>query len=279
PTGSSLKYMMEAFPERAFDVGIAEQHAVTFAAGLATQGFVVYCNIYSTFLQRAYDQVIHDVALQELPVIFCLDRAGLVGEDGATHHGVFDVPYLRCIPNIMIAAPSNEVQLRNLLYTVQEGLKGPIAIRYPRGRGVIPDWKKKFQKMEYGKGIRVKEGSDIAVISLGSIGENVKNAIEISPENHRIAHFDAIFVKPLDEEMFHEIFNKFASILTVEDGAVTGGFGTAVLEFAASNEYSPLIKCLGVPDAFIEQGSVDELYEIANISVQSISKTLQSMLK
>ncbi len=279
PTGSSLKYMMELFPERAFDVGIAEQHAVTFAAGLATQGFIVYCNIYSTFLQRAYDQVIHDVALQQLPVIFCLDRAGIVGEDGATHHGVFDIAYLRCIPNMMIAAPSNEVQLRNLLYTVQEGLKGPVAIRYPRGRGVIPDWKREFQKMEYGKGFRVKEGSDIAVISLGSIGENVKNAIEISPRKDQIAHFDAVFVKPLDEEMFHEIFNNFAKILTVEDGAVTGGFGTAVLEFAAIQGYSSKIKCLGVPDLFIEQGSVDELYEIANISVQSINNALQSLLE
>ena len=278
PTGSSLKYMMEAFPDRAFDVGIAEQHAVTFAAGLATQGFIVYCNIYSTFLQRAYDQVIHDVALQELPVIFCLDLAGLVGEDGATHHGVFDIPYLRCIPNMMIAAPSNEVQLRNLLYTVQLGLKGPIAIRYPRGRGVIPDWKKDFQKMEYGKGFMIKEGSDLAVISLGSIGENVKNAIAISPEMDRIAHFDAVFVKPLDEEMFHEIFNSFAKIVTVEDGAVTGGFGTAVLEFASTHEYAAKIKCLGVPDVFIEQGSVDELYEITNMSVQSISKAIQSLL-
>ncbi len=279
PTGSSLKYMMDAFPERAFDVGIAEQHAVTFAAGMATQGFTVYCNIYSTFLQRAYDQVIHDVALQELPVIFCLDRAGLVGEDGATHHGVFDIPFLRCIPNMMIAAPSNEVQLRNLLYTAQEGLKGPISIRYPRGRGVTPDWKNEFQKMEYGKGFRIREGSDLAIVSLGSIGENVKNAIEISAKKERIAHFDAVFVKPLDEEMFHEIFNNFANILTVEDGAVTGGFGTAVLEFASTHQYSPRIMCLGVPDTFIEQGSVDELYEIANISVQGISKAIYALLK
>lgn len=279
PTGSSLKFMMEAFPDRAFDVGIAEQHAVTFAAGMATQGFVVYCNIYSTFLQRAYDQVIHDIALQELPVIFCLDRAGLVGEDGATHHGVFDIPFLRCIPNMMIAAPSNEVQLRNLLYTVQKELKGPIAIRYPRGRGVIPNWQQEFQVMEYGKGSRIKEGFDLVVMSLGNTAENVKNAINILPDPTRVAHYDAVFVKPLDEEMFHDIFNNFARIVTVEDGAVTGGFGTAVLEFAANHSYSAQIKCLGVPDVFIEQGSVDELYEIANISVESISLTIQGMLE
>src|SRR5690606_799565 len=239
-------------PDRAFDVGIAEQHAVTFAAGLATQGFIVYCNIYSTFLQRAYDQVIHDVALQELPVIFCLDRAGLVGEDGATHHGVFDIPFLRCIPNMMIAAPSNELQLRNLLYTVQKGLNGPIAIRYPRGRGMIPDWQREFQTVDYGKGSRIKEGSDLAVISLGNIGENVKNAINILPDSTLVAHFDAVFVKPLDQEMFHYIFNNFAKIITVEDGAIMGGFGTADLEFAANHGYSAQIRCLGVPDVFIE---------------------------
>lgn len=279
PTGSSLKYMMEAFPNRAFDVGIAEQHAVTFAAGLATQGFIVYCNIYSTFLQRAYDQVIHDVALQELPVIFCLDRAGLVGEDGATHHGVFDIPFLRCIPNMRIAAPSNEQQLRNLLYTVQKELNLPIAIRYPRGRGTLPHWQTEFEIMEYGKGYQIKEGSDLAVISLGNMAENVKNAIENLPDQSRVAHFDAVFVKPLDDRMFHDIFNNFAKIITVEDGAVTGGFGTAVLEFAAQHGYSSQIKPLGVPDVFIEQGSIDELYEIANISVHSISRTIKAMLE
>ena len=279
PTGSSLKYMMEAFPDRAFDVGIAEQHAVTFAAGLATQGFIVYCNIYSTFLQRAYDQVIHDVAIQELPVIFCLDRAGLVGEDGATHHGVFDIPFLRCIPNMMIAAPSNELQLRNLLYSVQKELKGPIAIRYPRGRGTVAHWQREFEIIEYGKGFQLKEGSDLAVISLGNIAENVKNAIKSLPNPSQVAHFDAVFVKPLDDTMFHDIFKKFTKIITVEDGAVTGGFGTAVLEFAAHHGYLAQIKPLGVPDVFIEQGSTDELYEIANISVQSISRTIKAMLE
>lgn len=278
PSGSSLKFMMDAFPNRAFDVGIAEQHAVTFAAGLATRGFIVYCNIYSTFLQRGYDQLIHDVALQNLPVIFCLDRAGLVGEDGATHHGVFDLAYLRCIPNMIIAAPSNEIELRNLLYTVQVKLPGPIAIRYPRGRGVIPNWKQDFSLMEYGKGVQLKEGTDLAVISIGSIAENVKKAIAITANGDKIAHFDARYVKPLDEEMFHDIFNKFAKMVTVEDGVLQGGFGSAVLEFAARHNYHPHISCLGVPDEFIEQGSLEELYEISKINVQSIAHTMKELL-
>lgn len=279
PTGSSLKYMMEAFPERAFDVGIAEQHAVTLAAGMATRGFTVFCAIYSTFLQRAYDQVIHDVALQNLPVIFCLDRAGLVGEDGATHHGVFDIPYLRCIPNLIIAAPSNEVDLRNLLYTVQQEVFGPIAIRYPRGRGVNPQWRQDFQKMEIGKGEKVRAGDKIAVISIGSIFKNVEQAIDSSFLGGEILHFDAKFVKPLDESLLQEIFNSFAKILTVEDGAVTGGFGSAVLEFAASRQYSGKIKCLGVPDEFIEQGNLEELYKISKIDVQSIADSIIEFLK
>ncbi|QED38615.1 1-deoxy-D-xylulose-5-phosphate synthase [Antarcticibacterium arcticum] len=279
PTGSSLKFMMDAFPERAFDVGIAEQHAVTLAAGMATRGFVVYCNIYSTFLQRAYDQVIHDVALQNLPVIFCLDRAGLVGEDGATHHGVFDIASLRCIPNLMIAAPANEVELRNLLFTVQSDLPGPIAIRYPRGRGTIPNWQQEFRKIEYGKGEKLSDGEEVAIISIGSISENVKNAVKISAEEGKVAHFDAKFVKPLDESLLHHIFDKFAKIVTVEDGVVTGGFGSAILEFAAKHRYPAIIECLGVPDAFIEQGSVDELYEIAKIDVHSIASTIKSLLE
>lgn len=279
PTGSSLKYMMEMFPERAFDVGIAEQHAVTLAAGMVTRGFRVFCAIYSTFLQRAYDQVIHDVAIQNLPVIFCLDRAGLVGEDGATHHGVFDIAFLRCIPNIMIAAPSNELELRNLLYTVQEDLKGPIAIRYPRGRGVNPNWKQPFKKLELGKGEMVRKGSEIAIISIGSIYKNVELAIDSLEVKGVIAHFDAKFVKPLDESLLHEIFNNFAKIITVEDSAVTGGFGTAVLEFAAGHQYISKIVCLGVPDVFIEQGSVDELYEISKIDVRSIVKTIKTLLE
>lgn len=278
PTGSSLKYMMEAFPERAFDVGIAEQHSVTLAAGMATQGFIVYCAIYSTFLQRAYDQVIHDVALQNLPVIFCLDRAGLVGEDGATHHGIFDIAYLRCIPNLTIAAPMDEVELRNLLYTAQLGLTGPLVIRYPRGRGVIPEWKQKFKKLELGRGQKLRSGTKLAVISIGSIGNNVKSAIESLEFSEEIAHYDAKFVKPLDDRLLHEIFDSFAKIICVEDGVISGGFGSAILEFAARNAYTAKIKCLGIPDNFIEQGSVTELQEIAKIDVGSIASVIKDFI-
>ena len=279
PTGSSLNYMMDAFPERAFDVGIAEQHAVTLAAGMATQGFTVFCAIYSTFLQRAYDQVIHDVALQNLPVIFCLDRAGLVGEDGATHHGVFDIAYLRCIPNLMIAAPADEVELRNLLYTAQLDLKSPLVIRYPRGRGVKLNWKQEFKKVEFGKGSLLKSGSKLAVISIGSIAENVHLAIEMLPEVDQVAHYDAKFVKPLDEKLLHEIFKKYEKIITVEDGVISGGFGSAVLEFASKHQYHPEIKCLGIPDGFIEQGTVHQLQEITKIDVHSISLCISNLLE
>jgi 1-deoxy-D-xylulose-5-phosphate synthase len=279
PTGSSLNYMMDAFPERAFDVGIAEQHAVTLAAGMATQGFTVFCAIYSTFLQRAYDQVIHDVALQNLPVIFCLDRAGLVGEDGATHHGVFDIAYLRCIPNLMIAAPADEVELRNLLYTAQLDLKSPLVIRYPRGRGVKLNWKQEFKKVEFGKGSLLKSGSKLAVISIGSIAENVHLAIEMLPEANEVAHYDAKFVKPLDEKLLHEIFKKYDRIITVEDGVISGGFGSAVLEFASKHQYHPEIKCLGIPDKFIEQGTIHQLQEIAKIDVHSISLCISNLLE
>ncbi len=280
PTGSSLKYMMEAFPKRAFDVGIAEQHAVTLAAGMATQGFIVYCAIYSTFLQRAYDQMIHDVALQKLPIIFCLDRAGLVGEDGATHHGVFDIAYLRCIPNLMIAAPRDEVELRNLLYTVQlGGLDGPIALRYPRGRGIRLDWKQEFKKIGFGKGEVLSEGEDLAIISLGSIAENVKLAIASLGAKDKVAHYDAKFVKPLDEKMLHEIFSKFKKVLTIEEGALAGGFGAAVLEFASKNDYQSQIKCMGIPDKFIEQGNMKELYEIVKLDVKSIANSISKLLQ
>lgn len=279
PTGSSLKYMMQTFPDRAFDVGIAEQHAVTLAAGMATQGFIVYCAIYSTFLQRAYDQVIHDVAIQNLPVIFCLDRAGLVGEDGATHHGVFDISYLRCIPNLMIAAPRNEVELRNLLYTAQLHLERPLVIRYPRGRGVRVDWKQDFKALTLGEGERLKEGLNLAVISIGTIAENVRLAIETIEENEKVAHYDAKFIKPLDEKMLHDIFSKFKKILTVEEGAVSGGFGSAVLEFAAKNNYSAEITCMGIPDEFIEHGNMDQLYEIVKLDVKSIANSINAYLK
>lgn len=275
PTGSSLTYMMKAFPERAFDVGIAEQHAVTLSAGMATQGFQVFCAIYSTFLQRAYDQLIHDVALQNLPVIFCLDRAGLVGEDGATHHGAFDIAYLRCIPNIAIFAPLDEVELRNMLFTAQSsGLGGPLVIRYPRGRGSRPDWKLPFKEIGFGKGKCLKEGSEIAILSLGTIGMNVQKAISEFSEAEKIAHYDMKFAKPLDEELLHEIFKKYRKIITVEDGVIAGGFGTAVAEFAQKMEHRTPIKLLGLPDRFIDHGKVNELQEIAGIDVETIRKTL-----
>ena len=237
PTGSSLKYMMEQIPDRAFDVGIAEQHAVTLAAGMATQGLIPFCNIYSTFLQRAYDQVIHDVALQKLPVIFCLDRAGLVGEDGATHHGVFDFSYLRCIPNLIIFAPRNEVELRNIMYTAQLGLEFPIAIRYPRGKGSIVNWKQPFSKMEIGKGIQLKKGNKLAVLSIGTIAKNVNKAIELFEDNDDIGHYDLRFVKPLDEKLLHTIFKTYTHIITVEDNTIKGGFGSSILEFTSKNNY------------------------------------------
>jgi 1-deoxy-D-xylulose-5-phosphate synthase len=278
PTGSSLKLMMDAFPKRAFDVGIAEQHAVTLAAGMATQGMVVFCNIYSTFLQRAYDQVIHDVALQNLPVIFCLDRAGLVGEDGATHHGVFDLAYLRCIPNMIIYSPRNEMALQNILYTSQLGLEHPIAIRYPRGRGQNTNWKSPYQKITIGKAHCVKEGIKVAVLSNGTIGNNVTQALNNLNCPSTIAHYDFPFVKPLDEALLHTIFSKFETIITIEDGVVSGGFGSAILEFAAANNYHSKIQILGVPDIFIEQGTVLELQQFCKIDVLSLKQIFSNYL-
>jgi 1-deoxy-D-xylulose-5-phosphate synthase len=276
-TGSSLKMMLEKFPERTFDVGIAEQHAVTLAAGMATQGLVPYCNIYSTFLQRAYDQVIHDVALQNLPVIFCLDRAGIVGEDGATHHGAFDLAYLRCIPNLTIFAPRNEIELRNILFTAQLGLEHPIAIRYPRGRGVTVDWKQPFQQIEIGKGAVLQEGKSIAVLSVGSIAKTVSEALK-KINSDEVAHYDLRFVKPLDEKLLHEVFSKYQDIITIEDGTIIGGFGNAILEFAAEHNYQQSIKIMGVPDEFIHHGTVDELHQICNLDAVSIKRVLESML-
>ena len=276
PSGSSLKFMMDAFPKRAFDVGIAEQHAVTLSAGMATQGMIVYCNIYSTFLQRAYDQVIHDVALQNLPVIFCLDRAGLVGEDGATHHGVFDLAYLRCIPNMIIYSPMNEIDLRNILYTAQLGLNHPIAIRYPRGRGEIVDWKKPFEKIEIGKAKLLKKGSRIALLSNGFIGTNVIPALAQINNPHDFAHYDFSFVKPLDENLLHEIFSNFENIITLENGTIKGGFGSSILEFASSNGYSIPIKVLGIPDAFIEHGTIEELQNYSKIDAESLKIIFES---
>jgi 1-deoxy-D-xylulose-5-phosphate synthase len=279
PTGSSLKFMMEQIPERAFDVGIAEQHAVTLAAGMATQGLIPFCNIYSTFLQRAYDQVIHDVALQKLPIIFCLDRAGLVGEDGATHHGVFDLSYLRCIPNIIIFAPRNEIELRNIMYTAQLGLKQPIAIRYPRGRGSIIDWKQPFEKIEIGTGIQLKNGNKIAVLSIGTISKNIEEAIVQCDESNAVAHFDMRFVKPLDTKLLHHILKTYPNIVTIEDNAIAGGFGTAITEFAVLNNYKNSFELLGIPDVFIEQGSVNELQESVKLDVESLKRKLNKLLK
>jgi 1-deoxy-D-xylulose-5-phosphate synthase len=274
PSGSSLKFMMDEIPERAFDVGIAEQHAVTLAAGMATQGMIVYCNIYSTFLQRAYDQVIHDVALQNLPVIFCLDRAGLVGEDGATHHGVFDIAYLRAIPNMIIYAPINEIALQNILYTAQLELNHPIAIRYPRGRGVLPKWEVEnfghYEKIKIGEADCLKSGTKIAVLSTGSIGNNVIEALNECSNSSAIAHYDFPFIKPLDIKLLKSIFSVFERIITIEDGTVNGGFGSAILEFAAANSFKNEIKILGIPDQFIEHGTVNQLQQLCKIDVKSL---------
>ncbi|WP_341217141.1 1-deoxy-D-xylulose-5-phosphate synthase, partial [uncultured Wocania sp.] len=273
PTGSSLKYMMAEMPNRAFDVGIAEQHAVTLAAGMATQGLIPFCNIYSTFLQRAYDQIIHDVALQKLPVIFCLDRAGLVGEDGATHHGVFDLSYLRCIPNLIIFAPRNEIELRNIMHTAQLGLKQPIAIRYPRGRGVTMDWKQPFSKIEIGKGVALKKGNKLAVLSIGTIAKNVTEAIK----DLNVSHYDVRFVKPLDVNLLHTIFKTHDTIVTVEDHTIKGGFGSVILEFASENTYNNIIKILGIPDDFVEHGGVDELQKSVGLDVGSLIEVFKEL--
>ena len=278
PTGSSLKFMMKQFPDRTFDVGIAEQHAVTLAAGMATQNLQPVCVIYSTFLQRAYDQIIHDVALQNLPVIFCIDRGGLVGEDGATHHGVFDLAYLRCIPNLILCSPRNEIALRNILYTAQKGLNAPIAIRYPRGRGNLTNWKKPFETIVIGKAERLKAGNKIAVISLGKMALHVTEAIEITTKSEDIAHYDLRFLFPLDEQLLHDIFKRFEIIFTVEDGILKGGMGSAISEFASKYQYSNVIKSLGVPHSFIEHGSVKELYEQVQIDALSIAHQLNKFL-
>ncbi|MDG1041787.1 MAG: 1-deoxy-D-xylulose-5-phosphate synthase [Flavobacteriaceae bacterium] len=275
PTGSSLKYMMEALPDRAFDVGIAEQHAVTMAAGMASQGLMPFCTIYSTFLQRAYDQIIHDVALQNLPVIFCIDRAGLVGEDGATHHGVFDLAYLRCIPNLIIVAPRNEMELRNIMYTAQKRLQQPIAIRYPRGRGVTPDWKSAFETIEIGTGVQLEQGDNLAILSVGAISNTVSPAIE----GLNCAHYDLRFVKPLDTRLLHTIFKTYSTLITIEDGVISGGFGSAILEFAAAHHYKNDVIVKGIPDAFIEQGPVDTLFETLELDSQHLKQFVFDLIQ
>jgi 1-deoxy-D-xylulose-5-phosphate synthase len=276
PSGSSMKYMMETFPKRAIDVGIAEQHAVTLAAGMATQGMVVFCNIYSTFLQRAYDQVIHDVALQNLPVIFCLDRAGLVGEDGATHHGVFDIAYLNCIPNLIIAAPKDEIELRNIMFTASEGLNHPIAIRYPRGRGEIVNWEQSFNKIEIGKIVALQEGTKVAFLSTGTIGNNVTKALKVAENSELFSHYHFPFIKPLDITALNSIINSHQHIITIEDGVITGGFGEQINSIIASkNLHKPIVN-LGIPDAFIEHGTVFELQQLCKIDVTNIIQLLNT---
>ncbi|SNR26136.1 1-deoxy-D-xylulose-5-phosphate synthase [Maribacter sedimenticola] len=278
PTGSSMKFMMDALPERAYDVGIAEQHAVTIAAGMAADGLIPFCNIYSTFLQRAYDQVIHDVALQNLPVIFCLDRAGLVGEDGPTHHGVYDIAYLRCIPHLMVCSPLNEIELRNIMYTAQLGLHGPIAIRYPRGRGSIVNWQQPMKKVALGKGQQLRKGNHIAILSTGPIGNNVIELLNEIDSGSKIAHYNFPFIKPLDKELLKDIFQNFDHIITLEDGAAIGGFGSAVLDFANNIEMNKIIKIFGIPDVFIPHGPTLELYKEAGIDKMSVKKYVQQFL-
>ncbi len=278
PSGSSMNIMMKAMPHRAFDVGIAEQHAVTFSAGMATQGKTVFCNIYSSFMQRGYDQVVHDVCLQNLPVVFCLDRAGFAGADGPTHHGAYDLAYMRCIPNMVISAPMNEEELRNLMFTAQKTNQGPFTIRYPRGEGVMPDWRHKFQEIEIGKGRKLKDGKDMAIVSIGHIGNlALKAAQNLENEGLSVAFYDARFVKPLDAEMFHEIFSRFDKVITVEDGCLMGGFGSAVLEFAADNEYNARIKRLGIPDQVIEHGEQLELFKECGFDTEGIMQAAMEL--
>lgn len=280
PSGSSLKFMMEKMPHRAFDVGICEQHAVTVSAGMATQGMKVYCNIYSSFMQRAFDQVVHDVAIQKLPVIFCLDRAGLVGEDGPTHHGAYDIPYFRCIPNMVISAPMNEAELRNLMYTAQlESTKLPFVIRYPRGEGVMPEWRKPLEEITIGKGRRLKEGKDVAILSFGHPGNFAAAAIrDLRAEGISPAHYDMRFAKPLDEELLHEALSTYPRIVTVEDGTVVGGFGSAVLEFMQEHGYKNEVRILGIPDRLVEHGTLKELHRECGYDAEGIADTIREMM-
>jgi 1-deoxy-D-xylulose-5-phosphate synthase len=280
PSGSSLKYMMDKMPERAIDVGICEQHAVTLSAGLATQGMRVFCNIYSSFMQRSYDQAVHDVAIQKLPVIFCLDRAGLVGEDGPTHHGAYDIPYFRCIPFMVISAPMNEQELRNLMYTAQlEKNQYPFVIRYPRGEGVMPDWKTPFEEIEIGKGRKLRDGKDVAILSFGHPGNFAKKAIgELNTEGIYPGHYDMRFAKPIDEELLHEVFNQYDKIVTVEDGTTIGGFGSAVLEFMAKYGYKADVKMLGIPDRLVEHGTLKELHAECGYDAAGIAATVRELV-
>jgi 1-deoxy-D-xylulose-5-phosphate synthase len=279
PSGSSLNIMMKAMPNRAFDVGIAEQHAVTFSAGLATQGMLPFCNIYSSFMQRAFDQVLHDVALQNLNVVFCLDRGGLVGADGATHHGAYDLAYMRCIPNMVVSAPMNEQELRNLMYTAQLENKGPFTIRYPRGNGVMTDWKTPFEEIPVGKGRRVSSGEGVAILTIGHPGNFAQEAIKtLTKSGITPAHYDLRFVKPLDEMLLHEVFSKFDKVITVEDGCLMGGFGSAVLEFMADRGYKAEVVRLGIPDEYIHHGTQEELWATCGFDVAAIVASVERIL-
>ena len=280
PSGSSMNIMMKAMPDRAFDVGIAEQHAVTFSAGLATQGMTPFCNIYSTFMQRAFDQVIHDVCLQNLRVVFCLDRAGFAGADGPTHHGAYDIAYMRCIPNMIVSAPMNEEELRNLMYTAQLPGEGAFTIRYPRGQGVMPDWKTPFQEIEIGTGRKLKDGEEVAILTLGHIGNYAVEVCEkLAEEQIEVAHYDMRFAKPLDKKLLHEVFSKFKKVITVEDGCLQGGFGSAVLEFMAEHGYMSQVARLGIPDEVIEHGDQRQLHDECNFGPEGIYNQVIKMLK
>jgi 1-deoxy-D-xylulose-5-phosphate synthase len=279
PSGSSMNLMMAAMPDRAFDVGIAEQHAVTFSAGMATQGLVPFCNIYSSFMQRAYDQVVHDVCLQNLPVVFCLDRAGFAGADGPTHHGAYDIAYFRCIPNLVVSSPMNEEELRNLMYTGSL-YGGPFSIRYPRGNGVMPNWKTPFQQIPVGQGRRIKAGEEVAILTIGHIGNYAVEACEsLEKEGLNPAHYDMRFVKPLDEKLLHEIFTNFKKVITVEDGCLMGGFGSAVLEWMVDQGYQAQVKRLGIPDDVIEHGEQLELHRDCGFDPEGIANAVKAFVE
>ena len=281
-SGSSMSIMLKEFPDRVFDVGIAEGHAATFSAGMAKEGLTPFCNIYSSFMQRAYDNVIHDVALQNLHVVFCLDRAGIVGADGATHQGLFDIAYMRCIPNLTVAAPRNEHELRNLMYTAQQDDMGAFVIRYPRGKGTTAEWHNTPVRIALGTGEKLKDGSDIAVLTIGTIANQARKAIEqIERENADIgiAHYDMRFVKPLDEKILHKVGKTFDKVITIEDGVIQGGFGSAVLEFFADNGYRVQTKRLGIPDTFVEHGTPDELYSMLGLDTEGIANSIREMIR
>lgn len=279
PSGCSLNLMMEKMPHRTFDVGIAEQHAVTFSAGLAIQGMLPYCNIYSTFMQRAYDQVIHDVALQNLQVVFCLDRGGLVGADGATHHGVFDLAYMRSIPNMIVSAPMDELELRHMMFTAQDENHGPFSIRYPRGCGCVIDWRQPMKAIEIGKSRQLSEGADLAILTIGTVGIQASRVVKmLLKDGINVSHYDMRFVKPLDEEALHIVFSNFKRVVTIEDGVLQGGFGSAVLEFMADHQYNSELKRIGIPDKFIDHGTTDELYRDYGLDQQGIYQTVKSFM-